>query len=70
MGEYLKTLMIKKLNDPEFRIPYIPKTQPVNKKFMGLRANVRKRPVHFIPKELRHQDLSHLRVKLPEEMGR
>lgn len=24
----------------------------------------------WIPKEIRHQDLSHLRVKLPEEMGR
>ena len=70
MGEYLKTLMIKKMNDPDFKIPYIPKTKPIKKRFMGLRKNIRKRPNHYIPPELRRQDLSHLRVKLPEEMGR
>ena len=54
MGEYLKTLMIKKMNDPEFKIPYIPKTKPINKKFKGLRSSIRKKAIHYIPKELRH----------------
>ena len=62
--------MIKKLNNPDFKIPYIPKSREINTKFMGLKKNIVKRDNVWKPKEIRHQDLSHLRVKLPEEMGR
>lgn len=31
LGEYLRTLMLKKINDPEYRIPYIIGTKPVPK---------------------------------------
>ncbi len=31
-GEYLRALMYKKLNNPEFEVPYIVKSRPVDKK--------------------------------------
>jgi hypothetical protein len=36
----------------------------------GMKRHIQKREYLWKPKELRHKDLSHLRVKLPEEMGR
>ncbi len=54
MGEYLKTLMIKKLNNPDFKIPYIPKSREINTKFMGLKKNIVKRDNVWKPKEIRH----------------
>ena len=70
MGEYLKSLMLHKLNNPSFRIPYIAKGRAILKRKLGLRPHIRKREPIWKPKEIRHKDLSHMRVKLPEEMSR
>ena len=58
------------MNEPSFRIPYIPKTRAINVKKRGLKPHIRKRSAIWKPKELRHKDLSHMKVKLPEEMSR
>jgi hypothetical protein len=51
-------------------VPYIPKTREITVKKTGMKRHIQKREYLWKPKELRHKDLSHLRVKLPEEMGR
>ena len=55
IGEYLKTLMMKKLNNPNFSIPYIAKSREIKKKFNGERPHIRK-PKEFAwkPAELRN----------------
>jgi len=37
MGEYLKTLMYKKLNDADFKIPYIYKERKITVRKRGLK---------------------------------
>ena len=62
--------MYKKLNDPDFRIPYIHKGRKIIAKSYGQREHLTLRKKVWHPKEIRHKDLSHLRVKLPAEMSR
>jgi len=69
MGEYLKTLMYKKLNNPEFKIPYIYRGRSITK-IKKNKMNFKKKTRILHPIKDRNQDLSHLRVKLPEEMGK
>lgn len=38
MGEYLKTLVYKKLNNLDFRVPYIYKGRKIIEKKMGLKT--------------------------------
>ena len=70
MGEYLKALMLQKLSNPAFRVPYIPKGRPIKEKSMGLKPHIRQKQALWKPQELRNKDLSLMRVKLPEEMSR
>lgn len=69
-GQYLKTLMYKKLNNPDFILPYIHKQNSITKKSIGCKSHQRLRARIWHPKEIRHTDMSHLRVKKPEEMSR
>lgn len=70
-GEYLRILMLKKLNNPEFDVPYIAKSRD-RQKGIGSKKHSRykKLPVVWLPKELRHRDLSDLTLRAPDEMTR
>jgi large subunit ribosomal protein L28 len=50
-GEYLRTLMLRKINDPEYRIPYILRTKPrpIIKKYRRF-VQLQKDAKYFIPK--------------------
>ncbi|KAL4459806.1 hypothetical protein ABPG74_003332 [Tetrahymena malaccensis] len=69
-GEYLRKLMMFKLKDPSFNIPYIQKSSPVKHSVERRRKVFLKRPVIWHPKEIRNTDMTQLRMKLPHNMSR
>lgn len=71
-GEYLRKLMLTKLNDPTFFIPRIAKAQPVDKGPLGPKERrvSQKGGIFWYPRELRNTDLSHLKLKNPRDMNR
>lgn len=67
-GEYLRTLMMTKLKEPEFKVPYIVKSKPFNGKVVGWKNRFARRPTLFHPKDQRYTDLTKNRIKTPLEM--
>ncbi|CAD8145731.1 unnamed protein product [Paramecium octaurelia] len=67
-GEYLRKLMLTKINDPSFEIPHVLKARP--HKFSRRAQRFSRRPaVVWHPPEIRHKDLTFLKIRTPNEMN-
>jgi len=69
-GEYLRKLMMTKLNDPTYKVPYITKSLPFEGKNDSNKHRYSRRPKIFHPKDQRYTDLTKDRIKLPNEMSK
>jgi len=67
-GEYLRALMMNKLNDSNFTVPYIVKSLPINVRPSTKDLRYNQKPAMFIPKDIRYTDLTHLKIKGPLDM--
>ncbi|CAD8070318.1 unnamed protein product [Paramecium sonneborni] len=67
-GEYLRKLMLTKINDPSFEIPHVLKSKPLQ--FSRRAQRFSRRPaVVWHPPEIRHKDLTFLKIRTPNEMN-
>ncbi|KRX07190.1 hypothetical protein PPERSA_00347 [Pseudocohnilembus persalinus] len=69
-GEYLRSLMLHKMNDPSWKVPYIIKSQPVKVGMTKKQLRFRGKETVWHPPEQRYIDLSHLRMKQPHELNK
>ncbi|KAM3146553.1 hypothetical protein pb186bvf_001522 [Paramecium bursaria] len=66
-GEYLRKLMLTKINDPFFQVKGILKGRQKNITRRQV-LNAKKPPAVWFPLEIRHKDLTFLRPKVPQNM--
>ncbi|EGR30540.1 hypothetical protein IMG5_129580 [Ichthyophthirius multifiliis] len=69
-GEYLRRLMMYKLQDSKFNPQYIAKSKPVSFKIQRRHLKFQKKLDIWQPTEIRYTDLTQYKMKLPEQMSR
>jgi large subunit ribosomal protein L28 len=70
-GEYLRWLMLKKLNDPSFTVPYIAKSIDRKKEtYSNKHTRYGRLPTIWLPKEVRYEDPAKVFLKQRQDLNR
>jgi len=69
-GEYLRTLMMKKLQDPEFDVGYVVKSRPITYHYNKQKHFFRGNDVVWYPKDIRYQDHTQDKLKFAEDLSK
>lgn len=71
IGMYIRDLMIKKLNDPDFEVPYIPFQAKLKKRARRRPKYLENMPTVYIPAHMKqNEDFTKWHDKTPDEMTR